>query len=146
MRAIAAAGTICGLLDGLSAILLFGWFGASPAQVFQGIARGALGRAASTGGSTAVAVGVTAHFMVAFGAAATYYALSRLRPELNDHPIVAGVLFGAAVHLFMNFVVVPLSAIGPRRIVWPTFLSVLAVHLIVVGPSITLTVSRLRAS
>jgi hypothetical protein len=142
MRAIAAAGTICGVLDGVSAIVVFGWFGARPAQVFQGIARGALGRAALDGGAAAVAVGVLAHFMVAFGAAAAYYGLSRLRPSMNEHPIVAGVVFGVAVHLFMSFVVIPLSAIGARPIAWPAFLSVLAVHMIVVGPSISITVSR----
>ncbi len=144
MRRIAAAGTICGILDGLSAILLFGWLGSTPAQVFQGIASGALGPAARTAGAAAVAVGVAAHFTVAFGAATVYYALSRARPELNEHPIVAGVLFGAAVHLFMTFVVIPLSAIGPRPIVWPIFLSVLIVPLVVVGPSIAITVSSLR--
>lgn len=143
-RTIAAAGTICGILDGLSAILVFGRFGASPAQVFQAIARGALGPAALTGGTAAAAVGVIAHFTVAFGAAATYYALSQIRPELNEHPIIAGAVFGAAVHLFMTFVVIPLSAIGLRPIVWPVFLSVLVVHLVVVGPSIAITVSRLR--
>ena len=143
MRAIAAAGTICGVLDGVSAIVLFGWLGASPAQVFQGIASGALGRAARTGGARTVAVGVLAHFTVAFGAAAAYYALSRLRPSINEYPIVAGVLFGSAVHLFMTFVVIPLSAIGQQPIEWPVFLSVLAVHMVVVGPSISITVSRL---
>ena len=144
MRTIAAAGGICGILDGLSAIILFGRLGATPAQIFRGIASGALGPVARTGGAAAVVVGVIAHFTVAFGAASTYYALSRMRPALNDHPIVAGVLFGAAVNMFMTFVVIPLSAIGPRPIVWSTFLSVLVVHLVVVGPSIAITVSRLR--
>ena len=50
----------------------------------------------------------------------------------------------SAAHLFMTFVVIPLSAIGPRPIVWSVFLSLLVVHLIVVGPSISITVSRLR--
>lgn len=144
LRTIAAAGTICGILDGLSAIVLFGWLGATPAQVFQGIARGAMGRAALSGGTVAVIVGVIAHFTVAFGAASTYYGLSRLKPGINEHPLVAGPLYGAAVHLFMTFVVIPLSAIGPRPIVWPVFLSVLVAHLVVVGPSIAITVSRLR--
>lgn len=144
IRAIAAAGVICGILDGLSAILLFGAFGSTPAQIFQGIASGALGRAALTGGTAAVVIGVIAHFTVAFGAAAAYYAVSSVRPELNEHPIIAGVLFGVAVHLFMTFVVIPLSAIGSRPIVWPAFLSVLVVHMVVVGPSISVTVSRLR--
>ena len=144
MKTIAAASAICGVLDRLSAIALFGWFGSTPAQVFQGIARGALGRAALTGGSRTVEVGVLAHFIVAFGAAATYYGLSRVQPALNEHPLIAGPLFGAAAHLFMTFVVIPLSAIGPRPIVWSVFLSLLVVHLIVVGPSISITVSRLR--
>jgi hypothetical protein len=142
-RAIAAAGTICGILDGISALLLFGSKGASAGQVFQGIARGALGRAAVNGGSAAVAIGVAAHFTVAFGAAAVYYALTRTRPSINERPLVFGPLYGAAVHLFMSFVVIPLSAIGWHPIVWTTFLEVLAIHLVVVGPSISLTVSRL---
>ncbi len=145
LKTIAVAGTICGVLDGISAILLFGWLGASPAQVFQGIARGAMGRAASTGGATAVAVGVLAHFTVAFGAAAVYYAASRVWPKINERPLVFGPLYGAGVHLFMNFVVIPLSAIGSRPIVWKSFLEVLAIHLVVVGPSISMTVSRREA-
>ena len=144
LRTIAAAGTICGILDGLSAIVTFGWLGATPAQIFRGVARGALGRAALTGGAVAVIVGVIAHFTVAYGAATTYYGLSRLKPAINEHPLVAGPLFGAGVHLFMNFVVIPLSAIGPRPVAWPTFLLGLVVHLLVVGPSIAITVSRLR--
>ncbi len=142
LKTITVAGTICGVLDGISAIVLFGWLGASPAQVFQGIARGAMGRAASTGGATAVAVGILAHFTVAFGAAAVYYAATRVWPKINERPLVFGPLYGAGVHLFMNFVVIPLSAIGLRPIVWKSFLEVLAIHVIVVGPSISMTVSR----
>lgn len=145
-RAIAAAGTVCGILDGISALLLFGWKGATPAQVFQAIARGAMGRAAINGGATAVAAGVAAHFTVAFGAAAVYYAFTRARPPVNDRPLVFGPLFGAAVHLFMTFLVIPLSAIGWRPIVWTTFFEVLAIHLVVVGPSISLTINRFTRS
>jgi hypothetical protein len=70
IRPIAIAGLICGVLDGLSAVVLFGWLGLTPAQVFQGIAGGALGPAAMTGGRAAVTLGVVVHFTVAFGAAA----------------------------------------------------------------------------
>jgi hypothetical protein len=42
----------------------------------------------------------------------------------------------------MSFVVIPLSAIGWRPIAWATFLEVLAIHLVIVGPSIALVVSR----
>ena len=146
IRAIVAAGSLCGVLDGISAILLFGSRGASPAQVFRSIAYGAMGRAAVNGGTKAVVVGVAAHFTVAFGAAAVYYAITRVRPAINERPLVFGPLYGAAVHLFMTFVVIPMSAIGVRPIVWTTFLEVLAIHLVVVGPSISLTISRLAPS
>jgi uncharacterized membrane protein YagU involved in acid resistance len=93
-----------------------------------------------SGGQPAVALGIIAHFSVAMGAAATYYVVSRWIPAVNTHAILAGATFGAAVHVFMNFVVIPLSRIGPRPIVWPMFLAILAVHLAVVGPSISLTI------
>jgi hypothetical protein len=140
VRVVASAGAVCGILDGLSAIGVLGFFGASPAQVFQGIAGGLLGRAAFTLGNFAVVVGIVAHFSVAFTAAAAYYLFSRVVPAVNAHAIAAAVLFGTAVHFFMNFVIIPLSAIGPRPIPWPVFLSIWAVHLVVVGPSISLTV------
>ncbi len=136
---IGCAGAVCGILDGLSAIGVLGVFGIAPGQVFRGIARGVLGPAALTGGHTVVAIGVIAHFSVAIGAAAAYYLVSRWIPAINDHAILAGAAFGAAVHVFMNFVLIPLSRIGPRPIVWPVFLAILAVHLVVVGPSISLT-------
>jgi hypothetical protein len=50
------------------------------------------------------------------------------------------MLYGVAVHLFMQFVVIPLSAIGPRPLVARNFLAVLAAHVVVVGPSIAFTV------
>jgi hypothetical protein len=87
LRTIAAAGTIVGVLDAISAIVVFGWFGASPARIFKGIAFGVLGPAALTGGTPAVILGVILHFTVAFGAATTYYGISRLRPAVNDYPL-----------------------------------------------------------
>jgi hypothetical protein len=66
-----------------------------------------------------------------------------VRPAVNDRPLLFGPLYGAAVHLFMSFVVIPLSAIGWRPIAWTTFLEVLAIHLVIVGPSISVVVSRL---
>jgi hypothetical protein len=86
------------------------------------------------------ALGLAAHLFVAFAAAAVYYAASRLAPVLNEQAILSGVLYGVGVHMFMTFVVIPLSAIGVRPIVWPRFVAILLVHVIVVGPSISLTV------
>jgi len=46
------------------------------------------------------------------------------------------------VHLFMTFVVIPLSAIGTRPFVPRSFVAYLIVSMLVVGPSISLTVRR----
>jgi len=140
VRVILVAGAICGILDAASAIGVLGLFGVSPERVFQGIARGLLGLDAFKRGAFSVGVGLAVHFVVAVTAAAVYYAASRLWPAVNNHARVAGVLYGIGVHLFMNFVVIPLSAIGWRPIAWPVFLAVLLVHIVVVGPSIALTV------
>jgi len=63
---VACAGVLCGILDAVSAIVLFG---ITLVQSFRGITRGMLGRAALTGRDFAVALGTAAHFSVAPGAA-----------------------------------------------------------------------------
>jgi hypothetical protein len=65
-----------------------------------------------------------------------------------EQAVLCGVLFGVLVHVFMNFVVIPLSAIGRRPFNTRSFVVQLLVHVIVVGPSIALTVryySRLKS-
>jgi hypothetical protein len=118
LQPILWAGIICGVLDGLSAVVLTVLSGSTPLRLFQYIASGLVGRSAFTAGLVSSALGVALHFTVALGAAAVYYAASRRAPFLNEHAILAGALFGVAVHVFMTFVVVPLSAIGTRRFVW----------------------------
>lgn len=51
-------------------------------------------------------------------------------------------MYGAVVHVFMTFVVIPLSAIGSRPFVLRSFVAFLLVSMVVVGPSISLTVRR----
>jgi hypothetical protein len=134
------AGLICGILDGISAVVVSAFFGAGPMRVFQGIASGLLGRSAFDGGVGTALMGVGLHFVVAFGASNVYYAAACVLPALNRHALACGVAFGVAVHLFMTFVVIPLSAIGRRPFVLRSFLVFLLVSMIVVGPSIALTI------
>jgi hypothetical protein len=141
-RPILWAGAVCGVLDGLSAAGLTVLFGSATVRMFQYIASGLLGPSAYRGGLSTAGLGVALHFVVALAAAGVYYAASRRAPLLNEHAIVSGVIFGAAVHLFMTFVVIPLSAIGARRFVWSGFLIGLAQHAVLVGPSIALTIRR----
>ncbi len=111
-------------------------------RTFQGIAGGLLGAKTFQNGINSAMLGVALHFAIAFGAAAAYYFASRYIPFLIDRALAAGVLYGIAVHLFMQFVVIPLSAIGPTPLVMRNFVAVLVAHIVVVGPSIALTVQR----
>jgi hypothetical protein len=141
-QAILWAGLICGVLDGLSAIAITLLFGGKVIRMFQGIAGGILGAKTFQNGISSALLGVAFHFLIAFGAAAVYYLASRYIPLLINRALLAGVLYGAAVHLFMQFVVIPFSAIGPRPLVIRNFIAVLVAHIVVVGPSIALTVRR----
>ncbi len=137
-----AAGLVCGVLDGLAAILITLAFGGSIPRMFQGIARAAIGPGAFEGGMKTVLLGASLHFAIAFGAAIVYFILSRFLPILLDQALLFGVIYGIAVHLFMQFVVIPLSSIGPRPFAPKSFFAVLMAHVIVVGPSIALTLRR----
>lgn len=130
-RAILYATLVVGILDGLDAVLFF-YFrsGAAPARIFQGIAAGLLGRtAALQGGAATALLGVALHFFIASGVVAIFLLASRLAPVLIRHPLAFGVLYGLAVYVVMNDVVIPMSAIGARAT--PTPLPVLVNGLLI---------------
>ncbi len=122
-----------GLLDGLDAIVFFGFRGVTPVQVLQSIASGLLGRAAFQGGAATAALGALLHFFIAFAVVATYHLASRRLPSLIRHPWVYGPLYGLLVYLIMNEVVVPLSAVasGPKPLA--VVINGLLIHAIGVG-------------
>ncbi|PYQ49291.1 MAG: hypothetical protein DMF78_18700 [Acidobacteria bacterium] len=70
--------------------------------------------------------------------AAVYYAASRKLGILVTRAVPAGILYGVAVYVFMNFVVLPLSAIGRRPTINGTAAIVLVVHMVCVGLPIAL--------
>lgn len=137
LRVVSTAGLICGTLDGLSALALSqGHF----VRLFQSIAYGILGPDTFKGGMKTAVLGLALHFLIALVASAVFYTASRALPFLTDHAIVSGALFGIAVHFFMNFAVIPLSAIGRRPFHPISFGIQLLIHIVVVGQSIALTV------
>jgi hypothetical protein len=82
--------------------------------VFKSIARGWYGKAAMKGGWDMIAVGVGSHFLITLVCAALYVLAARRMPILTRQPIVCGALFGLIIYGVMTYVVVPLSAVGPR--------------------------------
>lgn len=144
-KPILLAGLIAGTLDLLAACIST-WLrsGVGPIRVSQFIASGVLGQAAFTGGAGAAVLGVACHFLIATGAAAVFYAASRKLRFLFEWPIPMGLLYGVAVYLFMNFIVVPLSRVTPPRAAPP--LSARAIQMLIimfcVGLPIALAVRR----
>lgn len=114
-QAILCGGLIAGILD-LTAACVSSWFraGVSPLRVMQSIASGLLGGESFTGGARTAVLGVALHFLIATVATAVFYLASQWLRFLVEHPITAGLLYGVAVYMFMNFVVLPLSAVPQR--------------------------------
>jgi len=104
-------GLIAGTLD-ITDNLIFNYFrGITPKMVFQYIASGLIGMKAFDAGSASVALGVALHYAIALTWTAVFYAASRKLTILHRRPVISGLLYGAAVYLFMNFAVVPLSRV-----------------------------------
>jgi hypothetical protein len=108
----------------------------------QRIASGAFGPSAFQGGKKTATAGLFFHFLIAFTAAFVYYASSRKLAILIDHPLLSGVLFGTAVHLLMNRIVIALSA-AAIPFSAKAFLTQLVIHILFVGLPIALVVSYL---
>jgi uncharacterized membrane protein YagU involved in acid resistance len=137
-------GLIVGVLDILDAITFFGIaYGLTPIRVLQSVASGLLGRASYAGGLKTALLGLLLHFLNATIIATIYYFLSRLLPILIRHAVLAGLLYGVAAYFVMSFIVVPLSAIGPRP--GPplaVFLNGIIGHALLVGLPIALVARR----
>lgn len=144
--AIFWGGLACGILDITQAFVAWGLRGTKPIRILQSVASGLLGAKAFEGGWKTAALGAALHFLIAFGAAAVYYAASRRFAFLTGSAIISGMLYGEAVFLFMNFVVLPLSAIHKT----PAFSIPLIItgpigHMFLVGLPIALAVRRYSA-
>jgi hypothetical protein len=138
---IVAAWLIAGILDITSAFVIAGIKGTGSIRMLQGIASGLLGKRSFEGGLLTAGLGLAIHFFIAFTAATLFYLISRKFKFLIEHAIVAGLLYGIAVYLFMYWVVI--------RIVFPNAhpslsrdVTAVLVHMFLIGLPISLIVSR----
>ena len=140
-RAILWGGLICGVVDITAAIITTLAYGRSPLRMLQGIASGVLGARSFEDGLKTSALGLLLHFVIAFGATIVYYAASRKLTFLIRQAVISGMLYGIAVYFFMQRVVLPLSAVGPRGPVRVSQLIIgLIVHMFCVGLPIALVI------
>ncbi len=144
-RIILLGGLIAGACD-LTGAIVVSWLraGVSPVRVMQSIAAGLLGAASYDGGARTAVLGVALHFMIATIWTAVFYFASRSLRFLVERPVPAGLLYGVIVYLFMNFVVLPLSAFPMRPVTLTGRLIGMLIIMFCIGLPIALIVSRSR--
>jgi len=109
LPAILWGGLAAGVGDSILALVLYR---VPLVVIYQSVASGLLGKAAYQGGLATAALGCALHFLIATTAAAVYVGASLALPMLRMQAVVCGVAFGAAVYLFMKYLVLPLSAVA----------------------------------
>ena len=134
LSTIIKAGTIAGVLDALAGIVVYYiWFGFNPFQVLQFIASGAFGPSAMNGGWGMIAAGTGFHFLIAYVCAALYFLAAIRWHLLTDKAATFGLLYGIAIWLVMNLIVIPFSAIPPAP--FDALLAIVGIlwHMVLVG-------------
>lgn len=135
-------GLISGSIDLIAACTFAAIRGTEPKRVLQTIASAALGsKAFGPQSNSGIAIGLGLHFLIAFSVATTYTVASRYFATLTEHSVLSGLLYGAVVHLFMTFIVLPLSALK-RPFSTTFFLVQLLIHMLCVGLPIALVVEH----
>ena len=113
---IVGTALLAGTLDITAAMTNFAVSsGRNPLQVLPYVASGVFGKAAFNGSPTMLVWGLVFHFGIALAFTVFYFWLYLRLAWLGRHPVLGGLLYGIAVWLVMNRVVVPLSQVpvGP---------------------------------
>jgi hypothetical protein len=135
---ILVGGGMAGVLDMTSAYVSFGRY--MPIGIAGGLV-GAAGRHASAG---QYILGLCIHYFIAFSAATVYCVAARKLDFLRDHFIVCGIFYGIGVFLFMQLVVLPLSAyhaMGPYQ--YHGLVQGLLIHMFLIGLPISVSLRML---
>jgi hypothetical protein len=141
-RAILLGGFFAGLADFIYPTVKTVMAGGSWMRPWKGVASGLFGKVAHEGGIGMVVMGIALHFFICFVAAALLYFIASRVKWLPRQWIVLGILYGIAFLAVMNYVILPLSAIG--RGIYPLEnIHVTAfVHILVVGWPTAFFISR----
>jgi hypothetical protein len=141
LRTIVIAGLVAGALDITYAFIIWGLQGVTPLRIGRSIASGLIGREASSAGGAATGfLGLLLHFMMATIIASIFYFAARHIRLLVDRAVPLGILYGFVVYVVMNYVVLPLSAIGSVGDSGPAYIRItgVLVHMFLIGLPIAL--------
>ena len=112
-KVILGATLLVGTLDISDAFIFYGLRGIAPIRILQGIAAGIYGRAALGMGHRAALIGLICHFFIAFCATTVFILAARTLP-VGRHPWIYGTIFGIALYIVMNYIILPLTKLPPR--------------------------------
>ena len=107
--AVLLGGLIAGTLDIGAAALING---VNPIVILLVVASGVLGKAAFHAGLSAAALGILLQWAMSLLIAAVYVLASDRLPALKRHWLAGGLAYGVGVFIVMNYLVMPLSAVG----------------------------------
>ena len=112
LRGILLGGFFAGLADFIYPTVKTVMAGGPWTRPWKGVASGLLGQTARDGGMEMVALGAALHWFICISAAAIlYFVVSRVK-FVPRQWILLAIIHGIAVLLVMNYVILPLSAIG----------------------------------
>jgi uncharacterized membrane protein YagU involved in acid resistance len=109
VRAIAVGGLLAGTVD-IAAASIINWL--SPLVILHVIASGVLGSAAFHSGASSAALGLILQWVMSLLIAAVFVIGVQWFPALKRRWMAAGLIYGVVIFGVMNYVVVPLSAVG----------------------------------
>lgn len=133
VAAIALGTLVVGSVDLAYAILFWTPRGVAPIRIFQSIAAGVLGQDSFRGGLSTAILGAGLHYFISLGIVVAYWLAARSFRLLTRHPIIYGAAYGVMVYLFMNLVVVPLSAALRPRFLLSWIVCSVIVHAFLIG-------------
>ena len=132
-RAILYATLVVGVLDATDGVVFLGLHGQNPIQVLQYIASSLLGTRSFSGGLASAGLGLVLHFAISLVVATIYILASRRVAVLRTQWVLLGLLFGAAVWVVMNLVVLPLTAVAHGPIPTAALINGIIGHALLVG-------------
>ncbi len=109
LTAIVLGGVVAATLDIGAAMLISG---AGLTTILQFIASGLIGKAAFDGGTATAVLGAALQEALGLIIAAVFVSASLALPWLRRRWLAAGLAYGVMIYLVMNYVVMPLSAVG----------------------------------
>jgi hypothetical protein len=143
LKSLIYGGLIAGTVDIGAATLINA---VSPLVILQAIASGLLGRPAFQGGAGVMLLGLVLQWGMSILIAAFFSFAASLRPVLARRWILWGTLYGVAVFIVMNYVVVPLSAASHKWTHPFSWFVENGLAMLVFGWIVALTANRFLAS